>query len=79
MTMSTADRQVIEMANRPGERLDRMEKQAVLALRRRRVRQARQEEQRSRRARSRGRLQWAAAAMGMWAVIIGMVALAVVS
>jgi len=48
--MSTADRQVIEMANRPRERLDRMEKQATLALRRRRIRQAKQAEKRNRRA-----------------------------
>jgi len=48
--MRTADRQVIEMANRPRERLDRMEKQAILAMRRRRVRRVEQEEKRNRRA-----------------------------
>lgn len=76
--MRTADRQVIEMANRPRERLDRMEKQAILAMRRRRIRQAKQAEKRSRRLKLRRQFQWAAAATGTWAVIIGMVALAVV-
>ena len=50
MTMSTADRQVIEMANRPRERLDRMERRAYEAMVRRRVRRVEQEEKRTRRA-----------------------------
>lgn len=48
--MSTADRQVIEMANRPRERLDRMERRAYEAMVRRRVRRVKQEEKRTRRA-----------------------------
>ena len=48
--MSTADRQVIEMANRPRERLDRMERRAYEAMVRRRVRRVEQEEKRTRRA-----------------------------
>ena len=48
--MSTADRQVIEMANRPRERLDRMERRAYEAMVRRRVRRVEQEEKRNRRA-----------------------------
>ena len=50
MTMSTADRQVIEMANRPRERLDRMERRAYEAMVRRRVRRVEQEEKQRRRA-----------------------------
>lgn len=48
--MSTADRQVIEMANQPRERLDRMERRAYEAMVRRRVRRVEQEEKRTRRA-----------------------------
>lgn len=48
--MSTADRQVIEMANRPRERWERMERMAHKAMVRRRIRQLEQEEKRSRRA-----------------------------
>lgn len=68
--MSTADRQVIEMANRPRERRDRMERMAREAMVRRRVRQLELEERRSRRAAIIDRLLCLAVASGATMVMM---------
>ena len=68
--MSTADRQVIEMANRPRERLDRMERRAYEAMVRRRVRRVEQEEKRNRRAVIIDRLMCLAVVTGTTAVML---------
>ena len=79
MTMSTADRQVIEMANRPRERRERMDKMAREAWVRRRVRQLELEERRSRRALFLDRLLCVAVVTGASVVVSWLILYATVA